>query len=365
MNQKANRRTSKSRTMTEIAALAGVSIPTVSRVLHNRPDVAPETRERVERIMLESGFAQSRIPGILRKGRSGIVDVVVPGLDTPYAVEIVRGVGEVLARTGMRLEVSTTSNMPQGQQPWLEKVLEGTTDGAVVVLSREQPKDLELFHQRKIPFVVVDHAGELGTDIPSVSATNWSGGRAATTYLLSLGHQRIAVIEGDAALRCSRDRIAGYREALEEAGVAIHPEYIRPGDFMPPAGYEQTCTLLELPEPPTAIFAGSDLQAMGAYSALRARGISVPDEMSVIGFDDIPLSALVSPALTTIRQPLVEMGRVATTMLLHLIADEALDFMRVELATTLVVRESCASLLSHSLSTPMEVSRGNERDDPL
>jgi len=271
---------------------------------------------------------------------------VVPGLDTPYSVEIVRGVGEVVERTGLRLAISTTNHALQREQQWLGKVLEGATDGTILVLSHQQSQNLGELRRHKIPFVVVDHEGGLGIDIPSVSATNWAGGRAATEYLLSLGHRRIAVIGGNATFRCSIDRIAGYRAALEEAGVPIHPEYIRPGVFMQQTGYEQTCALLDLPEPPTAIFAGSDLQAMGVYSALRARGISVPETISVIGFDDIPISSMVTPALTTVRQPLFEMGRVAMTMLLRQIAEEPLDYTRVELATVLVVRESCAPLLA-------------------
>jgi LacI family transcriptional regulator len=342
MNQKTNQSTSRSRTIAEIAARAGVSVPTVSRVLNNRPDVAPGTRERVERIIQESGFVHHRVSNTLRRARSGMIDLVVPGLDTPYSVEIVRGVIEAVERSGLRLALSTTHNAVQLEQVWLGKILEGSTDGAILVLPRDLPTHLDELRRRNIPFVVVDHRGELGTDIPSVSATNWSGGRAATEYLLSLGHRRIAVIGGGATLRCSIGRLAGYRSALEEAGVSIYPEYIRQGEFMQQTGYEQTCALLELPEPPTAIFAGSDLQAMGAYSALRARGIAVPQEISVVGFDDIPLASLVSPALTTVRQPLVEMGRVATTMLLSLIAGEPLDSIRVELATTLIVRESCA-----------------------
>lgn len=342
MNQKTNQRPSRSPTIAEIAARAGVSVPTVSRVLNNRPDVAPGTRERVERVLEESGFVHNRVSNVLRRGSSGIIDIVIPGLDTLYSVEIARGVSEVVERSGLRLALSTTHNAVQREQQWLEKVLEGATDGAILVLPRGHSSSLDELQRRKIPFVVVDHRGELGTDVPSVSATNWSGGRAATEYLLSLGHRRIAVIGGGATLRCSIDRIAGYRSALEEAGIPIYPEYICQGEFMQQTGYEQTCALLELPEPPTAIFAGSDLQAMGVYSALRARGITIPDEISVVGFDDIPLASLVSPALTTVRQPLVEMGRVATTMLLRLIMQEPLDSIRVELATTLIVRESCA-----------------------
>jgi LacI family transcriptional regulator len=144
MNQKTNQRTSRSQTIADIAARAGVSIPTVSRVLNNRPDVAPETRERVERIIQDSGFAQSRISHALRKGSSGIVDIVIPGLDTLYSVEIVRGVEEVIERTGLRLALSTTNNAIRRERQWLGKVLEGATDGAILVLSRGQSSNLEV-----------------------------------------------------------------------------------------------------------------------------------------------------------------------------------------------------------------------------
>ncbi len=332
-----NRSSSKRSTIAEIATKAGVSIPTVSRVLNNRPDVAPETRKRVEQVIEESGFIRSRVSNVLRKESSGIVDIIVPDLAAPYSVEIVRGVEEVLERTELRLALSLTHNSLQLEQRWLAKVIDGATDGAILVLARGQSERLDELHRHKIPFVVVDHRGDLGVDVPSVGATNWSGGRAATEYLLSLGHRRIAVIGGPSALRCSIDRIAGYRAALEERGIPVDPVLIRPGEFVPETGYEQTCALLDLPEPPTAIFAGSDGQAMGVYSALQARGVSVPEAMSVVGFDDVPVAALITPALTTIRQPLIEMGRVATTMLLRLIAEEPLDSMRVELTTTLVI----------------------------
>ncbi len=340
-----NRSSSKRNTIAEIAARAGVSVPTVSRVLNNRPDVAPETRRRVERVIEESGFIRSRVKNALRRESSGIVDMLVPDLTNLYSVEIVRGVEEVLERTELRLALSVTHDSSQLEQRWLAKVLDGATDGAILVLARGQSNDLDTLHRQNIPFVVVDHRGELGPDVPSVGATNWLGGRMATEYLLSLGHRRIAVIGGAAELRCSRDRIAGYRAALEDAGVPVEPDLIRPGAFIQQTGYEQTCALLDLPAPPTAIFAGSDTQAMGVYSALRARGLSVPDSMSVIGFDDVPISSIVTPALTTVRQPLFEMGRVATTMLLRLISEEPLDSMRVELTTTLVARDSCAPLI--------------------
>lgn len=344
MNQEKKHQLTRRNTIAEIAMQAGVSIPTVSRVLNNRPDVAPETREHVERVIRESGFIRSRVAHALRRGSSGVVDLVIPDLDSPYTVEVVRGVTEAMERTELRLALSLTHNTRKLEQQWLAKVIDGATDGVILLLARGQSQQLDELRRRKIPFVVVDHRGELGVDVPSVGATNWLGGRTATEYLLSLNHRRIGVLSGVAALRCSLDRNAGYRAALEAVGIPIDQDLIRPGEYIQSTGYEQTCALLDLPEPPTAIFAGCDLQAMGVYSALRARGLHIPDQMSVIGFDDVQLSLVVTPALTTIRQPLAEMGRMATTMLLRQIAEEPLDSMRAELTTSLVIRESCAFL---------------------
>src|ERR1019366_1149026 len=168
---------------------------------------------------------------------------------------------------------------------------DGATDGAILVLAQGQSEHLDALHRLNIPFVVVDHRGDLGPDVPSVGATNVLGGRLATEYLLSLGHRRIAIISGTPTIRCSQERIIGYRTTLEEAGIPIDPELIRPGEFTQQTGYEQACALLSLPQPPSAIFASNDAQAMGVYSALHTHGISIPDTMSVVGFDDISIAS--------------------------------------------------------------------------
>jgi LacI family transcriptional regulator len=353
MKEKLPKVSTHKNTIAEIAALAGVSIPTVSRVLNGRPDVAPATRARVEQIIKERGYVRSSAAKALRKGSSGIIDLLIPGL-FEYSAEITRGVEEALERTGLRLALSFTQGKSQGERQWLDKIADRATDGAILVLARGQSSHLNELRRRGIPFVVVDHRGELGLDVPAVGATNWAGGRVAVEYLLSLGHRRIAMIAGPPALQCSLDRVAGYRAALEAAGVSIDPQLIRPGDFHLQAGYTQTSALLALPHPPTAIFAGNDLQAMGVYKALYLRNLPVPERMSVIGFDDIPSATIVSPSLTTVRQPLFDMGRAATTMLLRLIAGEPLDSPRVELPTTLITRESCAPPPSLALKTREE-----------
>ncbi|HXR65686.1 MAG TPA: LacI family DNA-binding transcriptional regulator, partial [Ktedonobacteraceae bacterium] len=209
----------KRSTIADIAAKAGVSLPTVSRVLHHHPDVAPGTRLRVEQAIEESGFVRSRArSSAVRKASSGIVDMVVPDLTNLYSVEIVRGVEELLGPTDLRLALSLMGESFQFEQRWLAKVLGGMTDGAILVLAHGQSAYLDTLRHNKIPFVVVDHRGELEPDIPSVDTTNWFGGRTAVEYLISLGHRRVAMVSGPTTLRSSRDRLAGYRAALEDAG---------------------------------------------------------------------------------------------------------------------------------------------------
>ena len=345
-------------TLAEVAAAAQVSTMTVSRVLNDQPGVAPETRARVARVIAESGFVRNRAARALKRRHTGVVDLVVPKLDSAHILEIMRGVEDTLAPTPFRLAVSATHCEERGERQWLAKVADGGTDGAILVLARGQSAQLDELRRRRIPFVVVDHRGELAADTPSVGATNWSGAHQATDYLLSLGHRRIAFIGGPLSFGCSRERQSGYRAALDAAQVPADPALILPGDFHQEAGYAAARALLALPAPPTALFAGNDMQALGVYAALRERGLSAPDDMSVVGFDDIPFAALAGPPLTTVRQPLAEMGRVAAGMLLTLIDGAPLASPRVELATALIVRASCAALGAPVQVSPRAVTVG-------
>jgi len=330
-------------TIAEIAAEAGVSIPTVSKVLNQREDVAPDTRRRVEEVIQLRRYIPSRVARALGSGLNAQIDLVVPAFDSDYTLEIVRGIEDMLSSTNMRLVFNSTHDEALRERKWLNKIIDSSTDGALLLLPRAESAYLETIVQRGLPIVVIDDRGVLPPTIPSVAATNWIGGMTATEYLISLGHRRIAIICGPATYISTKARLAGYRTALENAGLPIDPELIRPGTFRPPAGYEQTCALLQLPDPPTAIFACSDEQATGVYRALYTHSKKIPDEISVIGFDDVRFSNLMCPALTTIRQPLFEMGRLATNMLLQQIRGKPLDSTRVELTTSLVIRESCTA----------------------
>jgi LacI family transcriptional regulator len=194
-----------------------------------------------------------------------------------------------------------------------------------------------------IPLAVVDPAGLPAIDVPTVGATNWAGGLSATEHLLSLGHRRIGFIAGPKRLLCSRARLDGYGAGLAAAGLEIDPDLIRQGDFYHESGFAGADALLRLDRPPTAIFASSDQMAFGAYEAVRRRGLRVPDDVSVVGFDDLPESRWASPPLTTVRQPLAEMGLLAARTVLRLAQGEEIETPRVELATELVIRDSSAA----------------------
>jgi LacI family transcriptional regulator len=327
-------------TLAAIAAEAGVSLPTVSKVVNGRRDVAPATRALVERLLHEHQYTRA---GTRRHRRSGLVDLVFNGLDSPWAVEILRGVEEWGTDHSTAVAVSSVRHGNARPASWTSGLASHDTDGVILVTSELTGSQLEQLREADIPLVVLDPGNPPPPDLPSVGATNWAGGLAATEHLLSLGHRRIGAIAGPGDYLCSRARTDGYRSALERAGIKFDPALVRNGDFQHEAGFVCGGKLLDLPEPPTAIFAGSDQQAFGLYEAARQRGLRVPQDLSVVGFDDLPISRWVPPPLTTVRQPLDEMGRAAAQMLGDLIEGRPLHSTRIELFTELIIRESTAA----------------------
>jgi LacI family transcriptional regulator len=293
----------------------------------------------VERLLGELNYQR---PGLRRGRRAGLIDLVFNGLDSPWAVEILRGVEDWCAAHSMGAAVSAVRHGSARPASWTSALASHDTDGVILVTSELTEPQLAQLREDGIPLVVVDPANMPDPELPSVGATNWSGGLAATDHLVALGHQRIAAITGPVEYLCSRARVDGYRSALERAGLSYQPSLVRNGDFQHEGGFANGGDLLDLPEPPTAIFAGSDQQALGVYEAARQRGLRIPQDLSVVGFDDLPAAPWVSPPLTTVRQPLTEMGRAAAAMLGEIIDGLPLRSQRVELSTELIVRESTA-----------------------
>ncbi|MFI9152325.1 LacI family DNA-binding transcriptional regulator [Streptomyces sp. NPDC053367] len=326
-------------TITEIAREAGVSVPTVSRVVNGRSDVSPATRARVEDLLHRHGYRR-------RPAASGtravLLDLVFNDLDSPWAVEIIRGVEEVAHEAGVGTVVSAIHDRAGAARQWMTNLRARPSDGVILVTSALEPGIHDELGRLGVPLVVIDPAGSPAGEAPTVGATNWTGGMAATEHLLQLGHRRIGFIEGPPRLLCSRARLDGYRAALDVAAVAVDNALTVPGDFYHESGFAGAERLLDLDEPPTAIFAASDQMALGAMEALRRRGLRVPEDMSIVGFDDLPEVRWCAPPLTTVRQPLSDMGKLAARMLLDLARGVEPASPRVELATELVVRASTA-----------------------
>lgn len=329
-------------TMAQIAKEVGVSTTTVSKVLNQMPGVGPEMRARILQVIEQHGYVQNHAARHLRKGQSGLIDLVIMRLEGGYDLGIMRGVQDALEQSGHRLVVFATHEDEELERVWLRDMLDQSTDGVLLLLPYERTGVANTLVEQNIPFVAIGDRNEPTTAFPTIGSTIWHGGYTATEYLISLGHRRIGIVTGPLHLTTSRARLAGYREALERAEIPVDPALICEGNYLLGDGYQQTCAMLNLPDPPTAIFAGNDAQAAGAYQALYQYDVKIPTAMSVIGFDDVMYAAQMSPPLTTIHQPLVEMGKMAASMLLRLISGVPLDSHHVELSTTLVVRQSCA-----------------------
>jgi LacI family transcriptional regulator len=329
-------------TIREIAELAGVSIATVSRVMNGREDVSSETRELVQRIVRERGYTTNRSARGLSAGKTGLIGGTVPMLHYPYFSYLLAGVAEALYEEDMRLVLCPTMHEHEREVTLLERLMHGTTDGAVIILPEESSDELELLLNHGYRFVVIDPLLPLNDRIPAVSAAHSAGADQAMKHLLSLGHRRIGAITGPAGWKATEDRRRGYYSGLAGAGIAPDPELEVEANFEVGGGADAAAQLLELADPPTAIFAFNDNMAIGAMQTARARGVRVPDELSIVGFDDLEEAGIVTPALTTIRQPLAEMGRIAVSLLLRLLDNQPLEALHVELATRLIVRESTA-----------------------
>jgi DNA-binding LacI/PurR family transcriptional regulator len=327
-----------STTLADIAEMTGVSVPTVSKVVNGRKDVSAETRSKVEAAIRDHGYQRNPAS----RTRAPLLEVIFHELESEWALEIVRGVERVAGRHHLAVVLSEMQGRRTPGRGWIEGVIARRPTGVIAVFSDLSESMKGQLAARGIPYVVVDPTGEPLHDTPSIGATNWNGGLTATRHLLGLGHRRIAVIGGPEWILCSRARIDGYRAAMDEAGVPVGAELVSYGRFHVAEGIDRGRALLRLPDRPTAIFAGNDLQALGVYQAAREARLHIPENLSVVGFDDLPVTQWVSPPMTTIRQPLVEMAEEAAEMVIAIARGEPPAQPRVELATELIVRESTA-----------------------
>lgn len=331
-------------TVADVAAEAGVSVATVSKVLNGRSDVAALTRTQVESILAERGYVRTRRTPAARDRRGGLLEMLFNDAGSPWAAEMITG-GEAATRAArVGFVVSALGSESRRVQDWLDRVAEREPLGVVLALSELTTADQERLRRMGVPAVLVDPVGDFESEIPSIGAGNWGGGLAATRHLIELGHRRIGTVTGPMRYLCSQARLAGYRAALERVGIAYDDALVAHGDFHHASGLAGAARLLGMPARPTAIVAGNDEQAAGVYAAAVQAGLRVPHDLSVVGFDDVPMARWLSPALTTVRQPIAELAELAVRTLIGHLDGIALPPGRIELPTALVVRGSTAPL---------------------
>jgi LacI family transcriptional regulator len=333
-------------TLADVAASAGVSIATVSKVKNGRADVGPETRARVQSILQRQDYIGRRSGSVDHTSKRTTVELVFHGRLSSYSAEVLHGVLEAAGQAGVAVAVSLR---PRQQRPgakrsadWVREVARSGRSAVIDVVDDVRQGDLAALTRARLPLVVIDPLRLPQRQVTSVGTTNFSGGLAATQHLLSLRHRRIAYLGSNAAFAYNQARLHGYRAALEADGITVPNGYLRNVGSRFEDGVSAGTVLLSLAKPPTAIFAVTDECAAGVMEAARAGGLQVPKDLSVVGFDDTPIARLLSPPLTTVRQPLREMGLVALRTALRLAAGETIDSHHVELATELVVRDSTA-----------------------
>lgn len=322
-------------TIAFIAEEVGVSVTTVSKVLNGHADVAAATRERVEDSLRRHQYQRRTA-----RRAAGHIDLVFHELDSVWAMEILRGVSAVAGPDGIPVVVSHLDGRHRPDRSRIDRLLSRRPLGIIMVLCAVADAQHRQLARRGIPLVIVDNDSATSARVPTVGANNWNGGLLATRHLIELGHRRIALVTGPRDVLCSQARLAGYRFAHESSDLLVDPALVRYGDFTADAGLAHGLRLLDRADRPTAVFAGSDMQAMGVLRAAERLGLSVPRDLSVIGYDDLPMAAWTGPALTTVNQPLREMAGAATRMLLDLARGVPVPADRIDFVTGLVVRET-------------------------
>jgi LacI family transcriptional regulator len=328
-------------TIQDVAKTAGVSVSTVSRVLNGKLDVASETQDRIRSVIDDLGYTTNLAARSMRSFKKNMVGLIMPDIAYPFAIEVMKGVNRAIAQSEFDLLVYTTGDIRKigrasHEQKYVSLLSNSITDGVIIVapVTGEFSTDA--------PIVSIDPLMS-DPNYPSVHATNYHGAMEAMNYLIELGHRRIGFISGRSELESSNRRLKGYRDALEKAGLPVDERLIASGDYTTETGAKCARELISLDNPPTAIFASNDQSAMGVFQVAEELGLRIPEDLSVIGFDNIMESKYLR--LTTVDQFISEMGFVATQMLFKLINNEPLDSQTYQMQTQLVLRNSCQAII--------------------
>lgn len=341
-------------TMRDIAARARVSIGTVSHVINETANVSPELARRVEQVIADVGYQPSQLARGLRRNQTNMLGMIVPDITNPFFPMVVRGVEDTAYREGYRLVLCNADNDPQKEANYLESLLAHRMAGFVIIPSVDSRFVSMVHHSRRAQRVVcVDRAPD-DWDGDSVTVNDEDGANGAVRHLIAMGHRAIATITGPLHVPSAVHRLAGYRRALAEAGIELVPEYVHEGRFERISGYDETQALLGVRPRPTAIFAANDLVALGVLAALREACVSCPDDVSVVGFDDLELTFFTDPPLTTVAQPAYQLGARAAMVLLGRITGQVTERQVITLETELRIRRSVRpieSAITHTFLT--------------
>lgn len=328
-------------TIFDVAEDAGVSTATVSRVANGHPHIREDTRVRVLEAMERLGYVANLRARGLAGGKTNMIGLLVDDLESSYIAQVVRGVDGAVAERGHEMVVSTMHHRSERTTRSVGQLFNGLVDGLIVLLAAGFAPYMHEVETRGFPIVMIDYEPTPG--VPVVKAANEMGTKAAVEHLLELGHRRIGFITGELDVASARERLDAYRRTLVANDIPVDETLIREGDFLIESGDRATEELLDLSEAPTAIVASSDTEAYGAIHAIRRRGLSIPRDISLVGFDDVPETSYLTPALTTVRQPMRDMGQIAAESLMDLISDPERIPTTVELPTELIVRGTTAT----------------------
>jgi LacI family transcriptional regulator len=330
-------------TLKDIAKQVGFSVTTVSRALNDYDDVSEETKRLIHQVAREMGYYPDATAQKLQKRRTDTIGFIIPTFgprfSDPFFSELLAGMGNEAANHEFDLLVSTRSPGPQEQQVYRRMVNSKRVDGLLIVRTRSQDERIAYLARQGFPFVAFGRT-DLELDFPYLDVDGTTGLSQAAQHLIDLGHRRIACITAPPRLMFTAHRWEGFEQTLERNGIPLDESLIITGDLTQKSGYEATNRLLDLPHPPTAILSFNDLMALGAISAIHECGRAVGQDIAIVGFDDIPLAEHSHPPLTTVRQPIYEIGRTICRMLIQLIQEEELEERHVLLQPKLVIRES-------------------------
>lgn len=330
-------------TIKDVANLAGVHPSTVSRVINDDSRISEKTKNKVLLIIKKLGYTPNAIARGLKIKRTYTLGMLIPDITNPFFAEIARGVEDAANANGFNIILCNTDDKLKKERIYLEILKGKRVDGLILGTAHIKDKSILELEKKKFPYVLISRNIEK-LNKNCIIVDDVEGGIMATEYLIKIGHRRIAHITGPLKTRSALNRLKGYKLALKKYEIEYGDELVGEGDFRIKGGYQAMKKFLKLSKPPTAIFAGNDLLALGAMQVIQKKNFHIPEDFSVVGFNDIKLASFVYPPLTTIRQPMLEMGALAVKTLLRIIEEGEFNQRKIVLKSKLIIRESCRKI---------------------